>query len=162
MTLRKEIEFNTIVKDILKNQEFIALKYEIHHGISRLDHSLNVAKCTYQTCKKLKIKNYQEITRAALLHDFFKSDEVKENIFLNHPLKALENAENNFLLDAKQQNIIASHMFPVTKVMPSNIGSWTVTVVDKIVATYECLKFKMPIKMGALFIFLLNIFFVQR
>ena len=46
--------------------------------------------------------------------------------------------------------------------MPSNIGSWTVTVVDKIVATYECLKFKMPIKMGALFIFLLNIFFVQR
>ena len=91
-----------------------------------------------QAIKKLKIKNYQEITRAALLHDFFKSDEVKENIFVNHPLKALENAENNFLLDAKQQNIIASHMFPVTKVMPSNIGSWTVTVVDKIVATYEC------------------------
>lgn len=162
MTLRKEIEFNNIVNDILKNKEFIQLKYEIHHGISRLDHSLNVAKLTYQTSRKLKMKNYKEITRAALLHDFFISSEVENNIFVNHPNKALENANYYFNLDDKQKNIIVSHMFPVSKVIPSNIGSWTVSIVDKLVAIYECIKFKMPIKVGTFIIFVLNVSFIQR
>ena len=162
MTLKKEIEFNNIVNDILKNKEFIALKYEIHHGISRLDHSLNVAKVTYQTCKKLKIKNYEEITRAALLHDFFKNDEVNDKAFLNHPGKALKNAQENFNLTPKQENIIAAHMFPMSRVMPTNIGSWVVSSADKFVALYECAKFKAPIKVGATFIFILNLCFIQR
>ncbi len=162
MTLKKEIEFNNIVNDILKNKEFIALKYEIHHGISRLDHSLNVAKVTYQTCKKLKVKNYEEITRAALLHDFFKNDEVTNKAFLNHPAISLKNAQDNFNLTKKQANIIESHMFPFTSVMPNNVGSFIVTSADKFVALYECVKFKAPIKVGASFLFILNLCFIQR
>ena len=162
MTLKKEIEFNNIVNDILKNKEFIALKYEIHHGISRLDHSLNVAKVTYQTCKKLKVKNYEEITRAALLHDFFKNDEVTNKAFLNHPSKALENAENNFAINKRQANIIAAHMFPISKTLPKNVGSWVVSGADKFVALYECAKFKAPIKVGASVLFILNLCFIQR
>ncbi len=162
MTLNKEIEFNSIVNDILKNKDFIALKYEIHHGISRLDHSLHVAKVTYQTCKKLKIKNYEEITRAALLHDFFKSDEVTQKVFLNHPTTALKNAQDNFDLSKRQENIIASHMFPIARTVPNNLGSWVVSGVDKFVALYECAKFKAPIKVGASLIFILNLCFIQR
>ena len=162
MTLKKEIEFNNIVNDILKNKDFIALKYEIHHGISRLDHSLNVAKVTYQLCKKLKIKNYEEIIRAALLHDFFKNNEVVDKAFLNHPSKALKNAQQCFNLTLKQENIIMAHMFPISKVMPNNVGSWVVSSADKFVALYECAKFKAPIKVGAILIFILNLCFIQR
>ena len=162
MTINKEVEFNNIVSDILKNKEFIDLKYEIHHGISRLDHSLNVARLTYKMCKRLHVKNYEEITRAALLHDFFRTEDVPEKCFLNHPLKAVENSKKNFEISDFQENIIAAHMFPVTKTIPKHVGSWIVSGADKAVAIYECTKYKVPLTIGAAFLFCMNICFIQR
>lgn len=162
MTIDKEVEFNNIISDILKNKEFIDLKYEIHHGISRLDHSLNVARVTYRICKRLHVKNYEEITRAALLHDFFKSIEVPEKSFLLHPLKAAENAKKNFEISKMQENIISAHMFPISKSMPKYVGSWIVSGADKAVAIYECTKYKAPLAIGATFLFCLNVCFIQR
>ncbi len=162
MTINREVEFNNIISDILKNKEFIDLKYEIHHGISRLDHSLNVARLTYKVCKRLHLRNYEEITRAALLHDFFKTTDVPKKCFLNHPLKALENAKNNFEISKFQENIIAAHMFPMSRTLPKHIGSWIVTGADKTVAVYECTKYKAPLTIGAAFLFCLNVCFIQR
>ena len=162
MTINKEVEFNNIISDILKNKEFIDLKYEIHHGISRLDHSLNVARLTYKMCKRLHVKNYEEITRAALLHDFFRTEDVPEKCFLNHPLKAVECSKKNFEISDFQENIIAAHMFPVTKTIPKHVGSWIVSGADKAVAIYECTKFKVPLTIGAAFLFCMNICFIQR
>ncbi len=162
MTINKEVEFNNIISDILKNKEFINLKYEIHHGISRLDHSLNVARLTYKMCKKFHIKNYEEITRAALLHDFFRSSEVANKCFLNHPIKAVANSKKNFEISSFQENIIAAHMFPVTKTLPKHVGSWIVSGADKAVAIYECSKYKVPLTIGAAFLFCMNICFIQR
>lgn len=162
MTINKEVEFNNIISDILKNKEFIDLKYEIHHGISRLDHSLNVARLTYKMCKRLHVKNYEEITRAALLHDFFRTEDVPEKCFLNHPLKAVENSKKNFEISNFQENIIAAHMFPVTKTIPKHVGSWIVSGADKAVAIYECTKYKVPLTIGAAFLFCMNICFIQR
>jgi len=162
MTINKEIEFNNIISDILKNEEFIALKYEIHHGISRLDHSLSVARLTFNVCKKLHIKNYVDVTRAALLHDFFKAEEISKNSFINHPLKALENANRNFNLTERQQNIIASHMFPISKVLPKCKEAWIVSGMDKIVAVHECAKFKIPLTIGAMYLFFMNLVIIQR
>lgn len=162
MTINKEVEFNNIISDILKNKEFIDLKYEIHHGISRLDHSLNVARLTYKMCKRLHVKNYEEITRAALLHDFFRTEDVPDKCFLNHPLKAVENSKKNFDISRIQENIIAAHMFPVTKTIPLHVGSWIVSGADKAVAVYECTKYKVPLAIGAAFLFFMNVCFIQR
>lgn len=162
MSINKEIEFNNIISDILKNEEFIEMKYEIHHGISRLDHSLSVARLTFNVCKTLHVKDYVEVTRAALLHDFFKNCEVPKCSFINHPLKALENASNNFDLTEKQKNIIASHMFPVCKVFPRYKGSWIVSGADKVVAIGECAKFKIPLTIGATYLFFMNLVIIQR
>ena len=162
MTINKEVEFNNIISDILKNKEFIDLKYEIHHGISRLDHSLNVARLTYKMCKRLHVKNYEEITRAALLHNFFRTEDVPKKCFLNHPLKAVENSKKNFEISDFQENIIAAHMFPVTKTIPKHVGSWIVSGADKAVAIYECTKYKVPLTIGAAFLFCMNICFIQR
>ena len=162
MTINKEVEFNNIISDILKNKEFIDLKYEIHHGISRLDHSLNVARLTYKMCKRLHVKNYEEITRAALLHNFFRTEDVPEKCFLNHPLKAVENSKKNFEISDFQENIIAAHMFPVTKTIPKHVGSWIVSGADKAVAIYECTKYKVPLTIGAAFLLCMNICFIQR
>lgn len=162
MSINKELEFNNIISDILKNEAFIELRYEIHHGISRLEHSLNVAKLTFNACKKMGIKDYVDVTRAALLHDFFKSDEVTEKSFLNHPIKALENAKANFTLTEKQENIIISHMYPVSRVMPKYKESWLVSVADKVVAVKECAKYKLPLAIGTTFLFFINFAIIQR
>lgn len=162
MSVNKELEFNNIINDILKNEKFIELRYEIHHGISRLDHSLNVARITYNLTKFLKSNKYVEVTRAALLHDFFQSNEIKSYSFLNHPLKSLENAENNFELTSLQKNIIASHMFPVARVLPKYKESILVSIVDKIVAIKECALYKVPITIGTAFIFCINFAILQR
>lgn len=162
MSINKELEFNNIISDILKNEAFIELRYEIHHGISRLEHSLNVAKLTFNACKKMGIKDYVDVTRAALLHDFFKSDEVTEKSFLNHPVKALENAKASFTLTEKQENIIISHMYPVARVMPKYKESWLVSVADKVVAVKECAKYKLPLAIGTTFLFFINFAIIQR
>ena len=75
---------------------------------------------------------------------------------------ALKNAQDNFDLSKRQENIIASHMFPIARTVPNNLGSWVVSGVDKFVALYECAKFKAPIKVGASLIFILNLCFIQR
>lgn len=160
--MNKELEFNTIVNDILKNEEFIELKYEIHHGISRLEHSLNVAKVTFKVCKMFRLKKCVETTRAALLHDFFKNREVDEKRFLNHPEKAAENAEKYFSINEFQKDIIKSHMFPVAKVFPKYKESWIVSGADKAIAIYECAKYKIPLTIGAALLFFMNFCMIQR
>ena len=77
MSLSKKMEFEIIVEDILNNDKFKSLSRELHHGISRYEHSLRVAKYSYNVATILHMKNYKEITRAALLHDFY--DDVDLN-----------------------------------------------------------------------------------
>lgn len=162
MKVNKEVEFNNIVNDILKNDEFIKLKYEIHHGISRMQHSLSVAKLTYIICKKLHWKNYQETTRAALLHDYFLDCDVYGKKFVNHPVVAMENAKKSFEINDFQANIIASHMFPTCKILPKYKESWLVSVADKVIALKECTRYKVPLTLGAAFLFFINFCIIQR
>ncbi len=156
-----EIEFNQIIDDILLNEKFISLKYIIHHGISRLDHSLHVARITFLVCRKFHLKNTAEITRAALLHDFFTNSNEKK-AFYKHPTWALENATNEFALNDMQKNIIASHMFPICKTLPNCKESFLVSTIDKVVASYELTKYKAPIEIGAILIFVINFLAIQR
>lgn len=162
MTINKEVEFNNIVNDILKNGEFIKLKYEIHHGISRMQHSLSVAKLTYMICRMLHMKKCEETTRAALLHDFFLNSEVSGKKFVNHPKVAMENAKKYFDINDFQADIIGSHMFPTSNILPKYKEGWLVSIADKIVAVKECTRYKVPLTLGAAFLFFLNFCFIQR
>lgn len=160
MKIYKQVEFNNIINDILKNEEFISLRYEIHHGITRLDHLLNVAKLTYLISKFLKIKNYKEITRAALLHDFYFSNQ--DSSFLGHPLTSLNNAKRVFYINEMQSDIIYNHMFPATLRLPKYKETWIVSTADKIAALKECAKYKIPLEAGTIYLFLLNFMIIPR
>ncbi len=160
--MNKKIEFNNIISDIIKNDKFIKMKDENHHGISRLEHSLNVAKVSYMIAKKFKSKQLVETTRAALLHDFYINDELINKVSLiQHPKVAARNAKKIFKINNKQYNAIVAHMFPFSVVLPTNMISLNVTLSDKIVAIYECLRYKMPLKAGIYTCFLFNFIFVK-
>ena len=160
MKIKKQVEFNDIISDILKNEEIIDLRYEYHHGISRLDHSLSVAKLTFNMCKLFKVKKYEEIARAALLHDFYRTGE--DSSFRGHPTTAVNNAKRVFNINDMQADIIYNHMFPATFRLPKYKESWIVTTADKLMAIKECTRYKLPMQIGAMFIFFLNFMIIQR
>ena len=87
-------EFLEIVEPVLKIDEFNDTKKRKHHGITRYDHSMNVAYITYIVCKNLNL-NYKDATLAAMLHDFFNNEVATENGYkrlVDHPKVALKNA----------------------------------------------------------------------
>ena len=147
----KTIEFESIVQDILDNEEFNKTKYIEHHGVTRFDHLYRVSYYSYKISRKLHFK-YKEVARGALLHDFFFSDELRsrKEKFLStftHPKWALKNSNKYFELTKVEKNIIESHMFPINPKLPKCKESLLVSIVDKVVASYEfSLKFKVKFK----------------
>lgn len=154
-------EFNSLVQDIIENKKFNRLNKELHHGITRYAHSVRVAKWTYYVAKLFNMKNINETTRAALLHDFYEDDDLKDvsNIkkLGEHPNIALENSLLYYNLNAMQQDIIKSHMFPCNLNIPKYKESFLVGTVDKAVSTYEMLKYKLGLYMGIYLLFLFEI-----
>lgn len=138
--MKTELSFDDIAKEIITNKKYLKLKGESHHGITRYEHSMRVARNVYKLSKKLNV-DYISATRAAILHDFFINEEFGSNHGLIqgvvHPDIALTNALGEFELNEKEQNAIAAHMFPLCMTLPRYKESWILTAVDKIIALYE-------------------------
>ncbi len=165
MSIHKEYDFDSIVNDITNHPKFYELKHELHHGISRYEHSLRVARMTYSITKKLHL-DYERATRAALLHDFFFDEELKEctqmETFKKHPLVALKNAKECFDIDCKQADMIETHMFPVCNRFPKYKESYVMSTCDKLVAVHEMYRYKASLVMGVWLIFIFNMITIQK
>lgn len=158
---RHNTEFYKLTKDILTNKEFNKLRYINHHGITRYDHSLRVAYYTYIITKKLHL-DYHKATKGALLHDFF-IDEVSSmdgvSRLRKHPTYALINAKKYYDLSPMEEDIIKTHMFPVTFRPPKYLESWLVDIIDDIASIYErsySIKNELATTMGVLAIMITN------
>lgn len=147
-------EYLKIVSDLLQNQKVIEMKqYRQHHYTSCFDHCLFVSYNTYLICKKHKL-DYISAARAGLLHDLFLYDwRKRENgrkglHAFTHPKEALKQAMSITILNAKEQDIIKNHMWPVTPVLPKYKETYVITVVDKYFAVAEAfIRKEIKIKM---------------
>lgn len=158
--IEKDSNYMNIVDHILKNDEFNEIKKIEHHGTTRYAHSLRVSYYSYKISKLLHL-DYVETARAGLLHDFFISDEErnKKERFVStfvHPKEAVDNSIRVFGLNEKEMNIIRSHMFPINITLPKYAESWVVSLVDKVVGSYEFGK-KFGYLANIYLLFLLNI-----
>ena len=136
-----DTEFMNIASKVLFNEEFLKTKKIIHHGTTRYDHSVRVAYLSYKLSKIIG-GDRKSIIKAGALHDFFLEEYdnniVKEaKMLVNHPSIAKQNAISYFGVNKKEENIIESHMFPMSNVMPKYKESWIVSIADKIVALRE-------------------------
>ena len=151
--------FESIANEIINSDRYQALKNENHHGLSRYDHSLRVAKNTYRLSKKLKL-DYISATRGALLHDYFTDEDYRNTKGMKkysmHPVIALNNAIREYDLNQKEENIIVSHMYPMGKTKPNCKESWLVTGIDKYVALYECARYKAKECLAFTFVLIIN------
>ena len=163
--MSRKKEFNDIIKDILNNDKFKEMNSELHHGLTRYDHCLRVAKTTYK-CTKVLGLDYISATRAALMHDFYVESDFPTNLPVNklskHSVVALKNAKNNYNISKKEENIIASHMFPLNLTLPKFKESWVVSAVDKGVAAYEMYRYKLSLYLAIWVMFMFNMLMVNK
>lgn len=133
-------EFEYIVKDILDNKDFKLLGTFKHHKGSRLEHSIKVAKKSYEIARK-KDWDYIACARAGLLHDFFGDYKETKGIkriklICFHGNVSRRNSEQFGLTD-KERNIIESHMFPLGSKIPKSKEAVLVSIIDKTSASNE-------------------------
>ena len=139
--IHNDKEFMKIAYPILTHKEFMKTKSIVHHGTTRYNHSIKVAYLSYKFSELLGCDS-KSIIRAGALHDFFlerddKNIATETKMLIKHPVLAKENAINYFGINEKEQNIIESHMFPISNVAPKYREAWIVTLCDKIIAMTE-------------------------
>ena len=147
--LDKNIEFYTILNDIISNETVKKMKnFRQHYDTSTYDHCFNVSYISYKICKKLKL-DYKAAARGAMLHDLFLYDWrtnrnlsrlTRAHAFV-HPKIALDNATTLFDLTEKEKDIIVKHMWPATLKFPKYPESFIITFVDKYSAIKEAFIF---------------------
>ena len=141
--------FLGIVGDIVSHPVFLKLRFEKHHGSNRYDHSLRVAIKTYKFAIKHKL-DVVEVTRASLLHDFFFNKDFGSNEQLfklrTHPMMSVVNSKMYFNINEVQEDIIRTHMFPITKTIPKSYAGMIVSLIDKEISIYETFKYRLRIK----------------
>ena len=122
ITKQEYEEFKEIVKNIINNPSFDRMKdIKQHRFTNCYEHSVNVATRCFIFARKRKMNiDLKSLVRGALLHDFYLYDwrenkrKYKSHSF-THPRIALENAMKEYGdLNAIEQDIILSHMWPVT------------------------------------------------
>jgi uncharacterized protein len=93
----------------------------------------------------IKVDTHQLAT-GALLHDYYlydchdKNESNKKHHLRHHASIALMAAKEDYSLTAKEEDIIAKHMFPINIVPPKTKESALVCLSDKICALYECVS----------------------
>ena len=142
-------KLNDYASDILNSENFQSTRVHVQHGsIPVYRHCIDVAKRSLLLAKALRIRvNEKEMTRGALLHDYFlydwhdKGNRPKGLHGYTHPLAALKNAERDFNLTGREKNIIMSHMWPLTLTkLPRCREAWIVSAADKYTSMLETLK----------------------
>ena len=115
-----------------------------HKGNTTFAHSGNVAERSYRLAAKWGIKvDLVSLVRGAMLHDFYLYDtetmpysDYRHSLV--HPKLALQNAQRYFDLNAKERNIILSHMWPIPGApLPRCKEAWLVCLADKLCAWEE-------------------------
>ncbi len=125
----------------------------IQHGhVTPYEHCKNVARVSFWMNRRLRLgADEQALAVGALLHDFYLYDWHDgrgycglRHLFrmhgFSHPMKACRNARLYFQLTEKEENIITSHMWPLTLLhAPSCREAVIVCIADKYCAVVEAL-----------------------
>ncbi len=142
---KKQSEFYNIVKDLIHSKQVQDMNNIHHHvpGVSCLDHSIFVAYISYRIAKRFNL-DYISVARGALLHDMHLQDWHETNSthrlvrLVVHPAIAAQNAKDYFEINKIEEEIIVTHMWPVTITkLPKKPEAIVVNLSDKLCAIYE-------------------------
>ena len=136
-----EAELNELLSnpDVLKMAEFSQ-----HRGKSTLQHVLDVAEVSFRIAEMLEVEiDEKSLAKGAIMHDyylytFFDTEIGGYRHGVDHPETALRNAKKIMPLNEKEENIIRSHMWPLTLFHPpQSTEAAIVALADKYCAVRE-------------------------
>ena len=139
--------FRQEMERMLASEEIQQMEaFHQHNGNNTLQHVRNVACRSFQLAQKFGWDiDVKSLVRGAMLHDFYLYS-VKDQVVgaydhgIHHPVKALKNARERWDLSPKEENIIRSHMWPLTFLHPPlSREALLVSLADKDCAMKEML-----------------------
>ena len=134
---------NILLKKYREDEKVLEMKNYIQHGyISTYDHVESVTRVSYWLNKRLHLGADEKVlVEGAFLHDFYLYDWHTDSEGLHgfyHPGITCKNAVEHFDIDSRVQNIIRSHMWPLTiTCIPMSKEAWIVCMADKYISTKE-------------------------
>lgn len=137
MPQAKHKDFHSSISDLIETPVVRSMhRYTQHAEVSCLEHCIFVSYLSFRLCRFM---GFDEIAaaRGGLLHDLFlydwhKTSNRKGLHGFHHAATALENAEANFILTARERDIIEKHMWPLTlRRIPKYREAFIVCLVDK-------------------------------
>ncbi len=145
LTFKEICEINELLHGLNRTKEAQLMKHFIQHGhISTYDHVISVTRLSFYLNRRLHLGAVDsELVRGAFLHDFYlydwhNSDSHEPLHGFHHPAAALKNAMRRYKLSPVEQNIIKSHMWPLTLFsVPKCRAALIVCLADKICSSYE-------------------------
>lgn len=133
-------------RDILHSKGMQREKQYLQHGtVTTYRHSVGVALLCLRLAKRLPFRvNTRALVRGALLHDYFlydwhEPDKSHRLHAFHHAARAMRNAQRDFGLSRREQNMIHSHMFPLSLTLPHYRESLILCAADKLCAIRETL-----------------------
>ena len=120
--------------------------YRQHGRHSVYEHSVGVASLALELARRLRLKvDEDSLVRGALLHDYFlydwhEPDPDRPLHGFYHPKAALKNARRDYGVNAREEDIILHHMFPLTLSPPRTKEGLLVCLADKLCAIKETVK----------------------
>ena len=143
--MERREEFFKILQDLEENPEIQKLRqYSQHKGNNTFQHCHNVAVYSFYLAEKWNWNvDLQSLAMGAMLHDYYLygTKEASVNPYrhgITHPKTALKNARERFELDAKTENIIRSHMWPLSFLKwPHSKEALLINIADKYCAFQE-------------------------
>ena len=146
LTSAEKRDIARIRRDLSRTGPFRQMKQYIQHGqVTTYDHVTSVAGMSCKLGRLLHVKTDRDLMiRGALLHDFYLYDWHSKRLAklhgFYHPGIACRNAVREYGIDEKTQNLIHSHMWPMTiTLLPKSREAFLVSAADKLVSFHETL-----------------------
>lgn len=141
-------EINELLQGMHLTKEAQLMKQFVQHGhTSTYDHVVSVTQLSFYLNRRLHLGAPDaELVRGAFLHDFYLYDwhdgtSHKRLHGFHHPAAALRNAMRHYALTPMEQNIIRSHMWPLTLFsVPRCRAAVIVCIADKICSARETVE----------------------
>lgn len=136
---------DALLENYRSNPRVQEMRNYIQHGaVSTYEHVESVALMSFWLNRRLCLgSNEKALIEGAFLHDFYLYDWHTGSQGLHgfyHPGIACRNAVAHFHVDKRVQNIIRSHMWPLTlTVLPMCREAWIVCLADKCISAKETL-----------------------
>lgn len=147
LTEKEEQLLQTYLDGLHLHPEVLKMKNFIQHGkTSTYDHVMDVTRTAFYLARRLPFSFHEKsVVRGAMLHDFYLYDwhvrdpERKRFHGLHHHKTAHKNAMKHFRLSPVEEDIILTHMWPLTLKLPRYRESYLVTLADKWVSVKDTL-----------------------